>query len=65
MQDAAEPVSNAVLFGSRQALKYTAIVPLTMALLYLLMILGFKAKGGYKILGVDEHHYDEDPSTPM
>ena len=60
----AGPVSKAVLFGSRQALKYTAIVPLTMALLYLLMILGFKARGGYKILGVDEHEYD-DPSTPQ
>lgn len=61
----AEPVNNAVLFGSRQALKYTAIVPLTMAALYLLMILGFKARGGYKVLGVDEHDYEGDPSTPI
>lgn len=61
----AKPVKDAVLFGSRQALKYTALVPLTMAILYLLMILGFKAKGGYKVLGVDEHDYDADESTSM
>ena len=44
-----EPVVAAGLHGSRSAIKITAIVPLAMALIYLGMILGFKAKGGYKI----------------
>ncbi|MEO5957770.1 MAG: MFS transporter [Opitutaceae bacterium] len=34
--------------GGRKALKVTAAVPLTMAVLYLLLILYFKAKGGYR-----------------
>ncbi len=44
------PVSNAGLFGSRMALKLTALVPGVMAVIYLLLILGFKMKGGYKIV---------------
>jgi MFS family permease len=41
-------VTAATLQGSRMALKLTAIVPATMAVIYLLMILYFKTKGGYK-----------------
>jgi MFS family permease len=41
-------VTAATLDGSRMALKLTAIVPATMAVIYLLMILYFKTKGGYK-----------------
>jgi MFS family permease len=36
------------LEGGRQALKMTAFIPLTMAVLYLALILYFKAKGGYR-----------------
>jgi hypothetical protein len=36
------------------ALKLTAYVPATMAVCYLLLILFFKAKGGYKALNVEE-----------
>ena len=36
------------------ALKKTAIVPAIMAVLYLLLILYFKAKGGYKALHVSD-----------
>lgn len=36
------------LEGGRMALKVTAAIPLTMALLYLALILYFKAKGGYR-----------------
>jgi MFS family permease len=41
-------VTDATLYGSRMALKLTAAVPATMAVLYLLLILYYKARGGYK-----------------
>lgn len=41
-------VDGAVLEGGRQALKLTSYVPAAMAGLYLLLILGFQAVGGYK-----------------
>lgn len=41
-------VSEAGLFGGRTALKLTALVPAVMALIYLGMILHFKARGGYR-----------------
>ena len=41
-------VHHADLHGGRMALKITAAIPATMAVLYLLLILYFKAKGGYK-----------------
>ena len=49
-------VTAAGIFGSRMALKWTAVVPATMAVFYLLMILGFKARGGYKALHVNGQH---------
>lgn len=50
----AKPVTAATLEGGRMALKVTAAVPAIMAVLYLLLILYFKAKGGYKALHVSE-----------
>ncbi|MDB6033967.1 MAG: Major Facilitator Superfamily protein [Verrucomicrobiales bacterium] len=41
-------VQGASLHGGRMALKITAAVPATMAVLYLLLILYFKSRGGYK-----------------
>lgn len=46
-------VKAAGLFGGRMALKLTAAVPAIMAVGYLLLLLGFKARGGYKALHVD------------
>lgn len=46
-------VTEASLYGGRQALKLTSIVPAIMAAVYLLLILYFKATGGYKALHVD------------
>jgi MFS family permease len=43
-----EPIETATLYGSRMALIWTALVPTAMAVLYLLLILYFKARGGYK-----------------
>ncbi len=50
----AKPVGAATLFGGRMALKVTAAVPAIMAVLYLLLILYFKAKGGYKAVHLQE-----------
>lgn len=44
----AELVKAATLHGGRMALKLTALVPATMALIYLGLILYFRTKGGYK-----------------
>jgi len=49
----AKPVGEATLVGGRMALKVTAAVPALMAVLYLLLILYFKAKGGYKPVQLD------------
>jgi MFS family permease len=43
-----KPVEDAGLYGGRMALQLTAAVPAVMAVLYLLLILYFKATGGYK-----------------
>jgi len=45
-------VQTAGLHGGRTALKLTSIVPAVMAVLYLLLILYFKSKGGYKQLHI-------------
>ncbi len=42
------PIGEAGIEGSRAALHETAYVPLTMAVLYLVLILFFRSKGGYK-----------------
>lgn len=50
----AGPVADAGLTGSRSAIKVTALIPAVMAVCFLLMILGFKAKGGYKQVELEE-----------
>jgi MFS family permease len=52
-------ISQAGIFGSRMALKWTAVVPAIMAVLYLLIILGFKARGGYRALSVADEEAEE------
>lgn len=52
-EDDAPAVAQAGLYGSRMAIRLTALVPVTMAVCYLLMIIGFKAKGGYRPVEVD------------
>lgn len=41
-------VTGASLFGGRMALRLTAVVPATMALIYLALILYFRSQGGYR-----------------
>ena len=49
----AAPVGAATLEGGRKALKVTAAVPALMALIYLMLIFYFKAKGGYKAVHIE------------
>lgn len=46
-------VDDAGIHGGRMALKYTAYVPAALAVLYLLLILYFRARGGYKVVHLD------------
>jgi MFS family permease len=46
-------VSEAGIFGGKEALKLTAYVPATMAVLYLLLILFFMTRGGYKPVQIE------------
>jgi len=51
-QDGA-PVTAATLEGGRMALRITAAVPALMAVIYLMLILYFKATGGYKAVHLE------------
>jgi MFS family permease len=44
-----EPVTEAKLYGGRKALQWTAAVPLIMAIGYLILVLYFMSKGGYRV----------------
>ncbi|MCA9065351.1 MAG: MFS transporter [Planctomycetaceae bacterium] len=52
-------VKQAGLYGGKQALKLTAYVPAAMAVCYLLLILYFRARGGYKVVDVSQEHAEE------
>ncbi|MGQ0634612.1 MAG: MFS transporter [Planctomycetaceae bacterium] len=43
------PVLEAEIYGGRMALKWTAAVPAAMAVGYLILVLYFRAQGGYKV----------------
>ncbi|OAI46288.1 hypothetical protein AYO44_11675 [Planctomycetaceae bacterium SCGC AG-212-F19] len=53
----------AVLFGSRMALIYTAAVPAMMAIGYLILILYFRAMGGYKAEVLAGHAAEDEKFT--
>jgi fucose permease len=57
------PVLGATIHGGREALRVTAYVPLTMAGLYLLLVLYFRATGGYKQVHV--HHQGDGATSEM
>jgi MFS family permease len=57
-----KPVDEATLYGSRMALKWTAVVPAMMAVLYLGLLLYFRMRGGYTKVTLDEKAI---PETPM
>jgi hypothetical protein len=53
LADAEKPVRAAVIYGGRMSLKWTALVPLAMAVGYLLLILYFKTIGGYRQVHIE------------
>jgi MFS family permease len=58
-------VNAATLEGGRMALKITAAVPATMAICYLILILYFKSKGGYKAMEIDEEKLSGGVKAPV
>jgi MFS family permease len=56
-------VSAAKLFGGKKALTWTAAVPALMALCYLLLILYFRARGGYKAEVLVGHGAEDERFT--
>ncbi len=58
-----EQVESAKIFGGRQALRLTAYVPAVMAVLYFLLVLYFRATGGYK--QVEIHHQGEGAMSEL
>lgn len=54
-------VGAADLYGGRMALRYTGLIPATMAICYLLLILYFKSIGGYTAVHLDA---DDDETHP-
>src|SRR5205814_2084467 len=43
------PVETAGIYGGQMALRWTAGIPAAMAVGYLILVLYFRAKGGYKV----------------
>jgi MFS family permease len=60
-QEDKKPVEAAELYGSRMALKWTALVPAMMAVLYLGLLLYFRARGGYTKVSLTERAIPETP----
>lgn len=48
-----KPVNDAVIHGGRRALVVTALLPVTMAVCYLLLVFYFASRGGYKAVHLD------------
>jgi hypothetical protein len=49
----AKPIDQASIHGGRMALGWTALVPATMAVLYLFLIILFRLRGGYKQVHIE------------
>lgn len=62
-KDDAPKITDARLFGGKTALYWTAAVPATMALGYLLLIIYFRLRGGYKAEVLTGHPSDTDKYT--
>ena len=46
-------VADASIVGDRETLEADAFIPVVMAVIYLLLLLYFKAMGGYKPVSID------------
>jgi hypothetical protein len=51
-----KPLNDARLFGAKEALLYTALVPLALAIGFMLLIVYFFATGGYKQVHLEDAH---------
>ena len=51
-----QPLTEARLYGAKNALLYTAVVPLVLAIGFMILIVYFFATGGYKQVHLDEDH---------
>lgn len=56
LTDAEQKVHAASITGDRKTLKADSFIPLTMAVIYLVLLLYFKSIGGYRPLTIDEQH---------
>lgn len=54
LDDAEKKVHAASIEGDRQTLKADSVIPMTMAVIYLLLLLYFKSIGGYKVVSIEE-----------
>jgi MFS family permease len=59
--EAEEAIGAADLYGGQMALRYTGMIPATMAVCYLILILYFRSIGGYKAVHLDA---GQDPTHP-
>lgn len=60
----ADLIGAAVLYGSRMALKWTALVPATMAVLYLGLLVYFQMQGGYKRVEISQQAEEKSAAAP-
>jgi len=58
-------VRNAVIYGGRMSLKWTALVPAIMALGYLALIIYFRASGGYKAVRLEAEKVSAGVQAPV
>jgi hypothetical protein len=59
------PIDKAALIGGQAALRWTAVVPATMAVCYLFLLIYFWTKGGYKQVHIGEEKMAELPGGDM
>ncbi|MCG8649401.1 MAG: MFS transporter [Pirellulales bacterium] len=57
-----QAVGAADLYGGKMALRYTGLIPATMAVCYLLLILYFRSIGGYTAVHLDAEQDETHPS---
>jgi MFS family permease len=65
LSDAEKMVRSAVIYGGRMSLKWTAAIPLVMAVGYLLLILYFRARGGYRQLHIEGTGKEAKPASEV
>ena len=56
-------VKSAVIYGGRMSLKWTAVVPLMMSVGYLILILYFRLRGGYRAVHITETDIAKEPAA--